>query len=61
MDVVEIPLANIKVSEFNTRKDLESGTDDAGLEDLAASIRERGLLNPIMIRSDTARTGNTKS
>ena len=39
------------VSETNTRKDLESGTEDASLDDLANSIKERGLLNPIMVRT----------
>ncbi len=51
MDVKDIPMGSIVVSEFNTRKDLQSGTDDASLDDLANSIRERGLLNPIMVRT----------
>ncbi len=50
MEVKEIELADISVSEFNTRKDLGAGTEDAGLDDLANSIRERGLLNPVMVR-----------
>lgn len=48
MDVKDLPMSSIVVSEFNTRKDLESGTEDASLDDLANSIKERGLLNPIV-------------
>ena len=51
MEVQDIPIDSIVVSEFNTRKDLQSGTEDASLDDLANSIRQRGLLNPIMVRS----------
>ena len=40
----------IILSEFNTRKDLSAGTEDTGLDDLANSIREQGLLNPIIVR-----------
>ncbi len=51
MNVQDIPMKSIVVSEFNTRKDLDSGTEDAGLDDLANSIKQRGLLNPILIRT----------
>ena len=50
MDIREIRIDEISVSEFNTRKDLDAGTEDAGLDDLADSIRERGLLSPITVR-----------
>lgn len=50
MEVKDIKLSAIQVSEFNTRKDLDAGTEDAGLEDLANSIKEKGLLNPIIVR-----------
>ena len=50
MEIASIPLAAISVSAFNTRKDLDAGTEDAGIGDLAASIRERGLLGPITVR-----------
>ena len=50
MEIREINLADIKVSEFNTRKDLGAGTEDTSLDDLANSIQEKGLLNPIMVR-----------
>jgi len=54
MEVKEIRLADINLSDFNTRKDLEAGTEDSSLEDLANSIKEQGLLNPIIVmrRSD---------
>lgn len=56
MKVVDIRLSTIKLSEFNTRKDLESGLEDAGLNDLASSIQEKGLLNPIIVRQETDET-----
>jgi ParB/RepB/Spo0J family partition protein len=51
MDLQEIALDQIRVSALNTRKDLGAGTEDSTLDDLAASIREKGLLNPIMLRA----------
>lgn len=50
MEVKEIKLRQIQLSEYNTRKDLSAGTEDAGIEDLANSIKEKGLLNPIIVR-----------
>ncbi len=50
MEVRNIPLNEIIVSEFNTRKDLGSGMEDASLDDLADSIRQRGLINPVTVR-----------
>jgi len=50
VEIREINLEDIDVSEFNTRKDLGAGTEDTGLDDLANSIQEKGLLNPIMVR-----------
>ena len=49
MEVKEIKMNEISLSEYNTRKDLNAGTEDTGLEDLAKSIRENGLLNPIIV------------
>jgi len=51
MEIREIRLDEISVSDLNTRKDLDAGTEDAGLEDLANSIRESGLLSPITVRT----------
>lgn len=49
MDVKELELSSVNISQFNTRKDLDAGTEDASLEELASSIREKGLLNPITV------------
>lgn len=51
MEVREISLNQLRISEFNSRKDLDAGTEDASLDDLANSIREKGLLSPIIVRS----------
>jgi len=45
----EIPIDRITISEFNVRKNLEAGSEDANIEDLAKSINEQGLFNPIMV------------
>ncbi|MDI6698099.1 MAG: ParB/RepB/Spo0J family partition protein [Candidatus Saccharicenans sp.] len=50
MEVRDIKVADIRLSEFNIRKDLDAGTEDTGLEDLTASIKDKGLLNPIIVR-----------
>lgn len=50
MEVKEIPIGQVRVSTLNTRKDLAAGNEDSSVEDLAASIREKGLLNPVMVR-----------
>ena len=47
----DIELSAIRLSNLNTRKDLDAGTDDAGLMDLANSIQEQGLLQPITVRT----------
>ena len=49
MKVKDIPLSNITVSDLNVRKNLEAGLEDSTLNDLAESIRENGLLNPIIV------------
>ena len=51
MEVREIALDAISVSEFNVRKDLEAGIEDAGIQDLANSIREKGLLQHVIVRT----------
>lgn len=50
METKEIDLNQIRVSELNTRKDLAAGTEDASVADMANSIREKGLLSPVMVR-----------
>ena len=47
--LIEIELDRIRVSELNTRKDLQAGNEDADIEDLANSIRTRGLINPVTV------------
>lgn len=49
MDVREIPLSRIEISEFNTRKNLEDGQYDSTVQHLAASIERQSLLNPIHV------------
>lgn len=49
MEIVNIPMNRIAISSLNTRSDLNAGTEDASLENLADSIRERGLLNPVTL------------
>jgi ParB family chromosome partitioning protein len=49
LEVKEISMNLVNVSSLNTRKDLEAGTEDASLADLALSIRKNGLLNPITV------------
>ena len=53
-NLMEIDLDRIRVSELNTRKDLQAGNEDSDIEDLANSIRARGLINPVTVvpRSD---------
>jgi len=43
-------IKDIRLSELNIRKDLDAGTEDAGLENLTDSIKDKGLLNPIIVR-----------
>ena len=50
METREIKLDLIRISSSNIRRDLGAGTEDTSIEDLANSIREQGLLNPIMVR-----------
>ncbi|MEJ5292488.1 MAG: ParB/RepB/Spo0J family partition protein [Candidatus Methanosuratincola sp.] len=53
MEINEIDISKIILSELNTRKDLESGTEDVGLDELANSIQEKGLLTPIIVKSNS--------
>ena len=45
----EIPISEIIISKLNVRKNLQSGTEDSTLDDLAKSIFERGLINAITV------------
>ena len=50
METTELALESIRVSDFNARKDLDAGSEDAGIADLASSIRELGVLSPVIVR-----------
>lgn len=51
MEVREISIDKISVSKYNVRRDLEAGNNDSSIEDMANSIREKGLLCPITVRA----------
>lgn len=46
----DIPLNLLSVSNLNTRRDLDAGQEDSSVEDLALSIQEKGLIQPITVR-----------
>ena len=46
----QIPLSKLLVSKLNTRSDLQAGQEDSGIAELAASIREKGLLSSLVVR-----------
>ena len=50
MRQMEVPLARLVVSDLNARKDLHAGQEDSGIEELASSIRQQGLLSPPIVR-----------
>ena len=51
-DLRRVPLAALKPSRFNPRRNFA----EAQLEELAASIRERGLVQPLIVRPSTGDT-----
>jgi ParB/RepB/Spo0J family partition protein len=48
--ILQIPVASLRVAAANTRKDKDAGQEDTGLAGLAQSIKENGLLNPLTVR-----------
>ncbi|HZP93043.1 MAG TPA: ParB/RepB/Spo0J family partition protein [Burkholderiales bacterium] len=50
MRQIEIPLDHLTVSHLNARKDLHAGEEDSGIEELATSIKQQGLLSPLIVR-----------
>ena len=50
MQQLNIPLKSLFVSESNARKDIHAGQEDSGIMELAASIRQKGLLSPPIVR-----------
>jgi len=49
-EVRQVLLAAVTVSAMNSRKNLEAGTEDAGLIELAESITTNGLIQPPTLR-----------
>jgi len=45
-----ISIDQLFVSKLNVRKVLDAGQEDSSLEELATSIREKGLLSPLTVR-----------
>jgi ParB/RepB/Spo0J family partition protein len=52
MEVREIELGLLRVSNLNVRKILTSEEDETGIYDLANDIRSNGLINPITVRKN---------
>lgn len=50
MQQIDIALDKLLVSELNARKDLQAGQEDSGIDELASSIRQQGLLSPPIVR-----------
>jgi len=50
MHATSIPLSKLIISTLNVRKTLDAGQEDSNIEELAASIREKGLLSPLTVR-----------
>jgi len=50
MDVKDLDIDTLFVSELNVRKTLISDNDETGISDLANDIRSNGLINPITVR-----------
>ncbi len=46
----DIPLDLLSVSNLNTRRDLDAGQEDSSIQDLAVSIKDKGLIQPITVR-----------
>ena len=49
MEVLDLPLDQIDISQQNVRKNLTDGEADGGIADLANAIERQGLLNPIIV------------
>jgi ParB family chromosome partitioning protein len=50
MDVIEISIDDLYVSDINVRKTLNGEEDETGISDLANDINTNGLINPITVR-----------
>ncbi|MDH3366062.1 MAG: ParB/RepB/Spo0J family partition protein [Thermoplasmata archaeon] len=49
MEVRDIDLKEIRISSLNTRRNLAAGSEEVDIDDLADSIREKGLLSPVTV------------
>jgi ParB family transcriptional regulator, chromosome partitioning protein len=49
-EVKEVSLVDIRLQGINVRSDLNSANSQEALEELAASIKENGLMQPIVLR-----------
>lgn len=52
MEVKELDINTLHVSDLNVRKILSSEEDETGISDLANDIRSNGLINPITVRKN---------
>jgi len=50
MDIANIEISKLYVSNINVRKTLTSEEDETGITDLANDININGLINPITVR-----------
>jgi len=50
MTQIDIATNKLVVSTLNARKDLQSVQEDSGIDELASSIRQQGLLSPLIVR-----------
>ena len=53
MEVKNIEISKLYVSDINVRKTLTSEEDETGISDLACDISINGLINPITVRLDS--------
>jgi ParB/RepB/Spo0J family partition protein len=51
MRSLDIPLKDLRLSKLNVRKNLDAGQEDSGVEELAQSIKQQGLLSPLIVRA----------
>ncbi len=49
-EITHVALSNLRVAATNTRKDTSAGQEDVSLQGLAQSIKEHGLLSPLVVR-----------
>jgi ParB family chromosome partitioning protein len=52
MEIINVDITNLFVSNINVRKTLTSEEDETGISDLANDINTNGLINPITVRAN---------